>query len=738
MSNILAKKRTKKGIEQSKKSEVFRTPYNDLSQYRYTRTWEQGLTTEVYGYTVNLPDMPDKKDIVNYGRPISEQIFRKTKIPEGLHHMDEDEKEAFIEREHHRRLHGMWFYIKGEPIYIPGLFYYFMNYWVTQAGDETFFRIGDWKFFIIWMHVVLSDHIHGLVDFKCRRIGDTEKALCMVYEYASRVKNTINQMFDCRVETDIKETFARLKFAHQNMVWFMKPVAKDDDPGKTLDFRFPNKKIDVSNSYIDEKGVLKNFDYEYPQNGSKISYGTNPGEPDGKRIGRLYVDEFGKMNQVNPRELWKVGRKALDDDARGMIIGKGLFTSTIEDLEGGKALEMAKYFWKNSDPSIVNDKGQTTTGLIRIIRSVLDREELDRWGFHKEDLILDKIKKQREFLTKNKNWSELIDYRRQNCLTIQDIFSNISKGSPFDIEKINSRHNELTFDLTDGYVRGNLEWVDGIKPIAGDPMGTNKNCRVYFEPNDEGRWYISKHPKDYGLEENKQKSFARVPMPGNTRQFSCGIDPVSYKENLENDEKSLSGLSIKRNLDLRIDNPNNTDLFDVNGDPIDGGRFFKTNRYCCVYLYRHKNPNDNYDDWLKSVVYYGCDFLIEKNHSGGFYSYLDTLGFIEYYMDKSGIANYKGQQEKLGYTATEKAVETYFSAIGSLVSQYWNTIDIPLITEQLQTMEYDTRTKHDLGVSIGFCEVAANSKLVEEQKYLGYESDSEEGIEMTEVNYDFD
>lgn len=730
--------KVKKGKKVENEYYVPEAVYSDLSGFRYTRSWDQGLKCNVYGYEVRLPDMPPNEEIVNYGRPISEQIFRKTLIPDDLHFWDQDDQDAFIEREHHRRKEGMWFYIKGEPIYIPGLFYYFLNYWVPQTNDKIYFRIGDWKFFMIWMHVVLSEHIYGLIDFKCRRIGDTEKALCILYEYASRVRNTLNQMFDCRVENDMKETFGRLKFAHKNMIWYMRPVAKNDDAATELDFSFRVLKTEKNSTYVDEEGRLRSSKYEYPEIGSKIAYFTNAGAPDGKRIGRLYVDEFGKMNSINPQELWNVGKKALEDPARGHIIGKALFTSTIEDLQGGKSLDVAQDFWNKSDPDNVNHKGQTTTGLIRIIRSVLDRERMDKWGFHKEDEILEDIEKERSHLIKNKNWKELILHKRQNCLTIEDIFSNISEGSPFDLEKVNSRHNELAFASTQAYVRGNLEWVDGKRPIPGDPDKTNKDCKVFFNPVENGRWCFAYFPKDFNLKENSQSPTARVPVPGNRRHFACGIDPVSYRENIEDNKRSMAGLAVKKTLDYRVDKKTNTDLWSDDGRPIDGGRYFKTNRYCCTYLYRHNNPADNYNDWLMTLVFFGTDFLIEKNHSGGFYSYLDERGFLEYFMDKSGVSNYRGKQESYGYTATEKAVESYFSAIGTLVSDWWNTIDLMDITKQLQTMEYETRSKHDLGVAVGFCEIAASSKLVENEKIFQHEYEEEQGVYMGEVHYDFD
>lgn len=703
----------KKGVETKKdiRESGFETPKNDLSSYSYTRSWDQELCTEVYGYEIPVPDMPPKEEIINYGRPISEQIFRKTSMPEDFQYWSTDEQESFIAMEHHRRKEGLWFYIKGQPIYIPGLFYYFLNYWPLATGKPTRFHMGDWKFFMLWMYVVLTPTIFGLIVFKCRRIGDTEKALCMVYEYATRVKNTLNQLYDCRVEDDMKKTWKRLKIAHQRMVWFMKPVTKNDDPADTYEFRTPKRKVDISNSYIDDNGVLNLTEYQYKELDSEIAYFTNEGGADGARVGRGYIDEFGKYNQINPISLWNLMKKAMEDDREGEIIGKSLFTSTIEEMKGGETLKTSKKMWEESDPSKLGPDGRTVSGLIRCVRGALDRAPTDRWGFVDEKKELDKIMKQQEFLIENKKWETLISYKRQNCLNIQDVFSNISKGSPFNLSNINDRKNELEYGDLKTWVRGDLEWVDGMKPLPGDPKKTNKKCRVYFVPNEEsGKWYFAHHPKDFSLQVNAMEVYSLMPRPGNTTYFSTGIDPIAYKNNLEDKEKiSKSGLAVKRNLDPGIDNL--LEMYDEEGNPKDLGRNFKTNRYCCVYLYRHDQPSANFEDWLKTLIYYGSDFLIEKNHSAAFNTYLEMLGFSGYYYDGgSGLSNYRGQQETLGLTANEKSVEAYFAALAELCARWINTIDIPLILEQLSTMEYETRGEHDLGVAVGFCELLAQAK----------------------------
>lgn len=718
----------------------FITPHSDLSSYSYTRSWEQGRTHTVYGYEVEIPDMPPEQEMINYGRPMEEQVFRKTEIPKDLYYWEESDKEAFIEREHHRRREGLWFIIKGKPTYITGLHYYFMNYWPVEKG-RTDFRMADWRFWILWMHVVRSKNIYGLIVFKCRRLGETEKALCIMYEFATRVRDSILQMYDCRTEDQMKKTWRRFIISQSKMIWYMRPVIKQEDPAKILEFRMrKSSNSDMSKSFIREDGSVNLTDYEYPEMNSDISYYTNTGGADGSKVRRIYVDEFGKKDQIDPNELWSLAKLALSDDSNdyeddeeGDIIGKSLFTSSVEELKTGESLDIAKQMWDDSDPDKLDDFGRTTTGMIRVMRGAVDRASVDRYGEADEKATIEKIRKRQKFLIDNRNWSTLQSERRQDAITIDDVFSSVSSGSSWDLEIITNRLLELNSRETPTFTKGNLEWVDGKSPIEGDPLGTNKMCRVYFVPNDKGRWSISQHPKDLGVNDNSMNPMATKASPGNANVFAMGIDPTSYKENLDDKNKSLAGLAIKSILNLNIDQPGVS--FDENGKPLDYGRFFKTNRYVCTYLYRFNNPSDNYMDWLKTMVYYGTDFLIEKNHSGGFYQFLESLGFLNYYQDKSGIKNYKGQQEALGLTATEKTVQSYFSAIGKYVSEYGNCFDIPEQIDQLMSVEYDTRTRFDLAVATGFCEIAAAQKFQKAQNWHQNETDIGLQLEEYEENY---
>ena len=694
----------------------FTTPTEDLSHIpEYTPTWETGNFRTVYDYKVKFPDIPEDEYIVNSGLSIDEQVFRRTLIPEDLELWDQVEKEKFIAREHHRRTHGMWYYIKGEPLYVPGTMYFFMNYWVLQTGQKPIYRFSDLEFFWIWMHVVMTPTIYGLVVFKCRRIGDTEKALCMIYEYASRVRNTWNAMQDARTEPDIIATYQRLTFAHERMVWFMKPVNRGStSPKKGLEFKYPERKS-TTGAYVTADGALKgggDVDFEFEALNSEIHYyPSKPESGDGKRHGRYYCDEFGKKKMLDATEAWKFVKKSMIDEIYETLAGKALFTSTIEEMKDGESLKIAKKMWNDSDPELLNDRGETTSGLIRIVRGALDRGKPDRWGYTDKEAILARIQADRKFFIEHRKWKDLITHQRQNCIDIKDVFTNVSEGSNFNIENLTMRQHRLEYEMDPKpWVRGNFEWVDNVAPKLGNPGNVNKKCRVYFAPNPNGRYVVAHHPEKWDLKANAMDIYAKLPKPYNTHAFGAGIDPVSQKDVIDDEEKSLSALTIKRKLDPMYD----SDKFDDKGNPLDAGENFLTNRYCCIYLYRHDDPQDNYMDWLKALVYYGTDFLIEKNKGDAFLLWMESMGFDLYYQDLNGrVKNYKGKTEKHGLSAHEKTIEHYFGSLRTISEKWYNTIDIPEICDDMKSTTMGNQTKHDLTVSVGYCEIACENKVYE-------------------------
>lgn len=684
--------------------------YWDLRRMpQYTPTYEKGNFVEVYGYKVQLPDEPDDKYCINYGKKKAEQTVnwfdgskhahtKKVYIPEDLAYQEQPDMERFIAAEWHRRKNGVWILINGKKYYITGPFYFFLFYWYIETGGVQAFRMSDLDFFIIWMHVVRTVTIFGLLDMKCRRIGDTEKALCIIYEYAGRVKNTNNVMQDCRTEKDIEETYDRLAKAHKKIVWFMKPV---DSGSYELDFNYPrdvqsrNKVKDRRENNMDSIGDV---DFEFDAIGSKINwYASVASASDGKRHGRALVDEWGKAKQMQLKDAWRYMKQSLIDQITEEICGKCIAPSTVEEVKGGAGIDIVMEEWDNADPDKVSDTGETVSGFIRIFRGALERGRPDKYGYTDKEALRTKIISHIKLLTQQKKFNELVSYRRQNCITIEDVFTSIAEDSGFNTENLAQRSYRLKYDITPKkWTRGNYEWLDGKR----------ESGVVVWMPCENGRWVSAGTPEKYGFKANAQNEYANIHKPGNAHAFCGGVDPYAQADVLEK-HPSKGGIAIKFKLNKEVDT---ADMYDDNGDPLYGGENFKTNRYVCAYKFRHPDPADFYEDVIKTMVFWGCQFIAEKQFSSALLTHMQHRGYFDYHMSRTNpnIKNYLGQVEKGGVSANTKTIESYFSYLTTLSHKWCNAIDIPDICDELLSTNMDNRGKRDLAVAVGFCEIAAN------------------------------
>jgi len=682
----------------------------------YSLHWDKNSkVVHVYEYDVVLPAEPPDEHCVNYGLSEYDQIFRRTFIPKqvlnpngnfGRDSWKQKDIDDFIDAEWNRRRHGIWMFIKGKKTYIPPLLYMKMNYWKSITGIEFIYKFSDWEFFIFWMHCVYDPACDGMADFKCRQLGDTENVILIMWEYGSRVRGTINTIQSCINETHAKKTYFRLVHGHKKMIYYFRPLNQGtEDPKKGLNLSYPAQHQTYAS--IKEKiktGELVNRssseDYEYPEINSQFYFGPSKvSENDGSTVGRGYCDEFGKSDgKLDPVEWIRVMREAAHSRILNKKMGMLLMTSTVEEITP-ESLIWAMKIWTQADPSKRTIDGKTANGLYRIFRNAIDRGEVDRWGFPLKEKIIEQINSAVKILMEAGDVKGVISFRRKNCLTIEDVFRGANENSQFDIEKLEARYfyvmNEAPKSL---YVRGNIKWKDDIKDTV-----------AIWEPNSKGRWIISKHPKDFGLQENAKVAHIISPKPANTKQFSMGVDPIEQKDVLD-DEPSKFGMAVFRNLDEDIDGLKeryyqfNDEARGIRiGDPVDGGAYFITNRFVCTYLYRHNDPKQCFEDFILTAVYYGTDAVIEKNKSAALQTYLSLRGYDMYITEKPNAnANYRGQQERDGITAHTGTIDEYFSLLTTLTCQWWNTIDHPDLLEQLLSMNWGNKGKKDLGVAAGW------------------------------------
>jgi len=676
---------------------------------------EKSMVEEIYGYKVIMPIEPEDKYIVNYGLPIEQQIFRKTFIPKDLIKWSIKDRDQFIDGEYNRRHNGVYFYIKGKKTYIPGPFYFFLNYWTSTTSPVIMYRHIDLKFYLVWMMCVFDPKCYGVIVFKCRQIGGTERSICILYEYATRVRNAKCPMQSIN-ETDVYENaYKRILHAHGEMIFYMKAAHRGtSDPKDGLIFDYQRETVGkekMKQNQLEHGVASVNYDdYAFPPLNSSIVYGPTKAHVFGTgTFGRYFLDEFGKWQLADPLYTWNVVKQAMYNRMLDMILGKSIFTSTVEELSGGSTLTVAKQMWSQSDPDKRNSNGETTTGLYRIFQGSLEAAKIDHWGFPQEEMAREKNKSEIAARIAAGDIKGKIEYMRMNAETIEDVFQNTNEGSQFDIEKLAARqffiNNQSTKKL---WVRGNLKWKDGIK-----------DTEVIWEPNKNGKWIISKHPKDFGLQANAKVMGVIAPKPANTAHFCAGLDPIDQQTTLEK-EPSKGAIAVFARLNTLLDGgPEKYYQFTDeargihHGDPVDGGADFVSNRFVCTYMDRPANPEEFFEDMVMTLCYYGTDFLPEKDRFGALHTYLKQRGYELYLMEKPNLRpNVKGQVEREGMSATTGNIDTYFSFLTTLSCKWWNTIDHPDLLEQLLSMNWANRGKKDLGVAAGFACVASTSAVV--------------------------
>ena len=137
-----------------------------------------------------LPDMPPMEDMKNFGLDVKDQKFKSHVVPKDITAWSDFDQDKYAEAQWHRRLNGEWWIIKGQPFYFPGGCLPFFDFWTMEGGKTPKFRMEALEFFVFWyLYVERDPCLFGMYDMKCRRLGDTEKVMYIIWERTTRYKN---------------------------------------------------------------------------------------------------------------------------------------------------------------------------------------------------------------------------------------------------------------------------------------------------------------------------------------------------------------------------------------------------------------------------------------------------------------------------------------------------------------------------------------------------------------------
>lgn len=693
---------------------------------------ERNGSIRIFEYDIPIPPMPAKKSIEGYGRQIHNQKFQRERIPADLHRWDEKKLEKFVAMMYHYRKHGKWMYIKGEPRYINGWAWFYYNFWTTEKGGRPDFRWEGIEFYTFFDHCWRDENCYGILDIKGRRMGDTDKSVCLMYDIASRFRNAWSghQNID---KDAAKENYLRVLSGHQNMPFWMKPMMKgSSDPQKVMIFDYPEDYVTKKSEQEKKKRKAKGEEMidipAYAPLKSRIDYETSVlGKYDGKRLAFYYLDEPGKITAFDPNKQWNIVKPALAFYNGKKIVGFGMFTTTVEAFSDGRTLRNMKNMWDNSNPAEVNENGRTNTGLYRIFRDATYTSEPDEWGFPKVEEAIAFIKNTIKGLEAKSAYDDLVNFKRKHPLTIDDVFTPPhDECTLFPIlldERLKQIEEGICPDTGEKYdlngvpvtpraVRGDLLWKNG-------KFGST----VVWQPNPNGRWEISQQPTT----PNKFHIRNGRKHPGNSKEYTFGVDPVDHtadakiiEQNKNTDVKkaSFAAGTVYRRFNplvdghLRLDHEGN----------IKHQSLMKTDQYVLDYQWRHQNPRKFYEDMLMTAVYFGVKMHCERNKPGCI-NYFDEHGFGAYIQRKpKSISKKKNTPNEKGTTATAPVIQLYVDLLQWHVSQRIKTYHHTRILKCHRLFNTLNRTERDLTVSAGYSLLGDmdNKKVIVDQAQNKY------------------
>jgi len=127
---------------------------------------------EVEGLIIALPKRPNEEDIVNFGLPKKDQKWNREDLPKGLNDKTVNSREfsGFIGEQFYKRRHGVWIYIKGQPVYLSPT-YWFGLQWYRELREYPTFRVIQNELMLFWEACCADQRCYGMNYIKNRRFG---------------------------------------------------------------------------------------------------------------------------------------------------------------------------------------------------------------------------------------------------------------------------------------------------------------------------------------------------------------------------------------------------------------------------------------------------------------------------------------------------------------------------------------------------------------------------------------
>ena len=694
-------------ITTKNKAKSWKYGYNE--KYDVVIISKDGTLGEVYeinGIKIGLPKTPttlkkgDNKWVAqHYPKELSKirTIFDWNKRD----NLFKDKWVDYIESEFDRREDGHWFINNGNPTYITGSHYMYLQWTKIDVGKPDF-RESNRLFYIFWEACKADVRSFGMCYLKNRRSGFS----FMGSEECANI-GTISK--DSRIGilsktgSDAKKMFTdKVVPITLNYPFFFKPIQDGMDRPKTeLAFRVPASKITKKNMYNAEEDELDGLD-------TTIDWkNTDDNSYDGEKLLLLVHDESGKwLKPNNILNNWRVTKTCLRLGSK--IIGKCMMGSTSNALDKGG--DNFKKLYESSNPFERNNNGQTKAGLYSLFIPMEWNFEgyIDEFGmpvFYTPDKPIKGVDGawiktgvidywQNEVDSLKGDADALNEFYRQFPRTESHAFRDESKSSLFNLTKIYQQIDYNDSLIKDRYLtRGSFHWKDGIK-----------DTKVVWTPNRNGRFLVSWIPEER-LRNNVFKKNGKY-HPGNEHLGSFGCDPYD-----------ISGTVVGKGSNGSL---HGQTKFNMDNCP--------SNEFFLEYIARPQTAEIFFEEVLMACIFYGMPALIENNKARILYHFKNR-GYRHFSInrpDKTYNKLSKTEKELGGMpNSSEDIKQAHASAIESYIEKHvgFDMEGTYRDSEEIGSMffsrtlidwakfDINNRTKHDASISSGLA-IMANQKHI--------------------------
>ena len=601
----------------------------------------------------------------------------------------------YIDEEFKRREEGFWFYNNGNPTYITGTHYMYLQWSKIDVGKPDF-RESNRLFYIFWEACKADDRCYGMCYLKNRRSGFSFMASGETVNLAT-ISSDSRYGILSKTGPDAKKMFTdKVVPISVNYPFFFKPIQDGMDRPKTeLAYRVPaskltRRKIELGTKEEELKGLDTTIDWK----------NTGDNSYDGEKLKLLVHDESGKWERPNNiLNNWRVTKTTLRLGSR--IVGKCMMGSTSNALEKGG--DNFKNLYYESDVTRRNRNGQTSSGLYSLFIPMEWNYEgyIDMYGIPVFETpktktfgpdgyqikigVIDYWDNEVDGLKNDQD--SLNEFYRQFPRTEKHAFRDETKQSLFNLTKIYEQidYNEEV-KMSGVVTKGSFQWRDGVKDTS-----------VEFMPNKSGRFKISWIPE---LQlQNKVIVKNGVKHPGNEHvgAFGCDSYDISGTVDRLGSNGALHGVT----------------KFSMENVP--------TNRVFLEYVARPQTAEIFFEDVLMAIVFYGMPILCENNKPRLLY-YLKRRGYRGYSMNRpdkvwnklsvaereiGGIPNSSEDIKQAHAAAIESYIETYIGQKGDNFGDMY----FQRTLEDWAKFDINNRTKYDASISSGLALMACNKNL---------------------------